>query len=279
MSEAMVNPQGGQIYSLLGAAMQEIGAIGKDSYNKQQGYQYRGIDAIYNALSPVLSKHGLFFTSEIIKQEREERTTAKGGNLLYSILTMRYRLNAPDGSYITTDVVGEGMDSGDKASNKAMSVAMKYAAFQLFCIPTEELVDPDAETPPQSVPKGHTPPPAYPKCEQCGGDVRELTAGNGAILPPAQVAEMTRKKYGKCLCSGCAAKAKAAKEAQAFDPVAAKEAFCKEHGISANDFANFRTAVIATRKCPDIPVEQLIKADFDMLTDAMKATFLQEAQG
>ena len=37
------------------------------------------------------------------------------------------------------------MDSGDKATNKAMSIAFKYACFQTFCIPTEEMVDPDAE--------------------------------------------------------------------------------------------------------------------------------------
>ena len=44
------------------------------------------------------------------------------------------------------------MDSGDKATNKAMSVAFKYACFQVFCIPTEEMRDPDAETPPPSTP-------------------------------------------------------------------------------------------------------------------------------
>ena len=44
------------------------------------------------------------------------------------------------------------MDSGDKASNKAMSSAFKYACFQVFCIATEEMKDPDAETPPPSTP-------------------------------------------------------------------------------------------------------------------------------
>ena len=43
------------------------------------------------------------------------------------------------------------MDSGDKASNKALSIAFKYACFQVFCIPTEEMKDPDAETPPDSI--------------------------------------------------------------------------------------------------------------------------------
>lgn len=142
----------GQIYTLIGKAMDEIGAIGKDSYNQQQKFRYRGIDAVMNALNPVMRKYGLFLTPEVLDHTREERQTNGGGRLIYSILTMRYTMYAPDGSNISAVVIGEGMDSGDKASNKAMSVAMKYAMFQLFCIPTEEMIDPDSETPPASIP-------------------------------------------------------------------------------------------------------------------------------
>ena len=56
----------GQIYGLIGKAMAEIGAIGKDSVNQQQGFKYRGIDAVYNTLYPVMAKYGLFITPEII---------------------------------------------------------------------------------------------------------------------------------------------------------------------------------------------------------------------
>ena len=144
--------ENGQIYGLIGNAMKEIGAIKKESHNNQQNYKYRGIDAVMNALSPVLMHNNLFLVPEVLDHKREERQTNRGGNLIYSILTMRYTMYAPDGSSVSATVIGEGMDSGDKASNKAMSVAMKYAMFQLFCIPTEEFVDPDSETPPPSVP-------------------------------------------------------------------------------------------------------------------------------
>lgn len=150
----------GEIYSLIGKAMDEIGAISKDSYNQQQKFKYRGIDAVMNALNPVMRKYGLFVTPEVLAHQREERQTANGGRLLYSILTMKYTMYAPDGSNVSAVVIGEGMDSGDKASNKAMSVAMKYAMFQLFCIPTEEMVDPDSETPPESKPVQKQPTPA-----------------------------------------------------------------------------------------------------------------------
>lgn len=137
--------EGQMIFGLIGQAMQMIGAIGKDSRNQQQGFAYRGIDAVMNALNPVMSKLGLFVCPEVLEQTREERVNAKGTTLLYSILKIKYTMYAPDGSNVSCVVIGEGMDTGDKASNKAMSVGMKYAAFQLLMIPTEEMVDPDSE--------------------------------------------------------------------------------------------------------------------------------------
>ena len=142
------------IYAAICGVMEDVGAVGKGDYNKQQGFKYRGIDAVMNALNPAMIKHKIFCTPEVLEQTREERTTAKGGNLIYSVCRMRYRFYTVDGSSVEAIVVGEGMDSGDKATNKAMAVAFKYACFQTFCIPTENLMDdPDKETPPPSVKK------------------------------------------------------------------------------------------------------------------------------
>ena len=140
------------IFETINAVMAEVGAIGKDSQNKQQGFMYRGVDAVMNALNPAFIKHKLFVTPEVISQKREERVTDKGKSLIYSILLVKYTFYAEDGSSVFVIVPGEGMDSGDKASNKAMSSAFKYACFQVFCIATEEMKDPDAETPPPSTP-------------------------------------------------------------------------------------------------------------------------------
>ena len=68
-------------------------------------------------------------------------------------MKIKYTFYAEDGSNVSAVVIGEGMDSAAKASNKAMAVGMKYAMFQVFCIPTEEMPDSDAETPPSSTPK------------------------------------------------------------------------------------------------------------------------------
>jgi len=138
-----------QIYGLIGKAMGMIGAIGKDSaavnYSGKKMYNFRGIDQVYNALNPVMSELGLFIIPEVLDQKREERESANKTTLIYSIVTVRFTMYAPDGSSVSGTVIGEGMDSGDKATNKAMSIAMKYFCFQVFCIPTEEMKDPDAE--------------------------------------------------------------------------------------------------------------------------------------
>ena len=139
------------IYETIPAVMAEIGVIGKDSWNKQ-GFAYRGIDAVMNALNPAMTKYKMFAVPKVLDHKREERHAAKGGNLIYSIITVEYTFYVEDGSSVSAIVIGEGMDSGDKATNKAMSAAFKYACFQTFCIPTEEMKDPDAETPPPSEP-------------------------------------------------------------------------------------------------------------------------------
>lgn len=141
------------IYQSITAIMEEVPAIGKDKINKQQGFKFRGIDDVMNTLQPLLSRHKVFIVPEILEQTREERQTKTGGNLIYSICKIKYKFYAEDGSSIEAITIGEGMDSGDKATNKAMAIAMKYALFQVFCIPTEEMKDPDAETPEESIKK------------------------------------------------------------------------------------------------------------------------------
>ena len=188
------------IYGLIAKAMGKVGAIGKDStatnFNGKKMYNFRGIDAVYNALNPVMSELGLFICPEVLEQSREERKSTSGGNLIYSILKIKFTMYAPDGSNVSCVVIGEGMDSGDKASNKAMSIALKYACFQLFMIPTEEMVDPDAEVhevQPKGQPqaKPQTPPkaPAKPQAAQV-----TTTATVPAVTPqkPAQAPKITQ---------------------------------------------------------------------------------------
>lgn len=217
------------IYGKIADCMRQLGAIGKDSYNQQQKFMYRGVDAVMNALNPVLTANHVFCVPEVLEQHREERQARSGGNLIYSILKMCYTLYAEDGSSVSATVIGEGMDSADKSSNKAMSVAYKYAMFQIFSIPTEEMADPDADTPPESTPKqAAKPPESTPKADNkaarnnawtalataLGKTNKEMSACVNSLIqanlaPNKPLAEYTDSEYGNLL-DGIAANFRAA---------------------------------------------------------------------
>lgn len=137
----------GKIYQAIAGMLRDVDAIAKTKRNEQQRFMFRGVDDVYNAVHPILAKHGVFITTEV-ENETRENLASKSGSALYSVrLKCRFRFWAEDGSHVSSVIVGEAMDSGDKATNKALSVAYKYALFQILCIPTEETaIDPDAHT-------------------------------------------------------------------------------------------------------------------------------------
>ena len=137
------------VYKAINAVQAELAKTGiaKDKRNAQQGYNFRGIDDVYAAVAPLLAKHGLCILPRVVSREVTERQTQKGGILFYTVVKMEFDfVCAEDGSKHTVTTVGEAMDSGDKSSNKAMSAAYKYAAFQAFAIPTEGDNDADSTT-------------------------------------------------------------------------------------------------------------------------------------
>ncbi|CDH33263.1 ERF family protein [Xenorhabdus bovienii] len=137
------------VYKAISNVAKELAETGikKNSENKHQKFMFRGIDAVYNALAPALVRHGLLILPRITERSVVERKSSTGGALFYVTVKAEFDFVATeDGSTHTVTTFGEAMDSGDKATNKAMSIAYKYAAFQAFCIPTEETaIDADAE--------------------------------------------------------------------------------------------------------------------------------------
>ena len=113
----------------------------------QQGasFKFRGIDDVYNALSPLLASSGLCILPRMLTRHCDERQSTAGKALFYVIVEAEFDfVSAEDGTHHTVRTFGEAMDSGDKATNKAMSAAYKYACMQAFSIPTEGDNDPDA---------------------------------------------------------------------------------------------------------------------------------------
>jgi len=156
--------------------------ISKGSRNQQQGYSFRGIDDIYNALSAQLAVADLCILPRMVSRTQEERTTAKGGVLFYVTVQAEFDfVSAKDGSHHTVTMFGEAMDTADKATNKAMSAAYKYACLQVFCIPTEGMAnDADATT--------HEPAP-----KQTPAQKKVLESKLAAIRQPQPVAAIAEQ--------------------------------------------------------------------------------------
>jgi len=128
------------VYQVINKVMADINKTGiaKGRKNLQQNYAFRGIDDVYNALSSSMAAHGLVVLPRVLSRDVTERTTKSGTSLFYVVVEVEFDfVSSEDGSKHVVRTIGEAMDSADKATNKAMSAAYKYAALQTFCIPTE----------------------------------------------------------------------------------------------------------------------------------------------
>ena len=142
----------GLIYKKMSEVMRDIGSVGKDQKNQAQGFKFRGIDQFINSLYPALTKHGVFMAPRCVGEQHElkevTRGSGKAGVDKHVTIMMEYDFFAEDGSKVTVGPIpAEGLDSGDKATNKALSAALKYALIQTFAIPTEDMAEADLDSP------------------------------------------------------------------------------------------------------------------------------------
>lgn len=164
------------IYAALSAVMGDVGHVGKTRKNTQQNYQFRGIDDVLSAVQDVLVKHGVVVVPRVLKTWRSVVQT-KGGSVMYSVrLLVEHKFYARDGSHVVCVTLGEAMDTGDKASNKAMSQALKYALVETLCIPTYEKDrdteehSPELAAQQQRSASSRSPAPAKPRAAPPTGD-------------------------------------------------------------------------------------------------------------
>jgi hypothetical protein len=120
--------------------------IGKSRKNEQQGYRFRSVDDVYAAIGGLLAANKICMLPRVTERSMVERPTKSGGVSTYATLTVEFDIvSAVDGSKHTVCTMGEAMDMADKATNKAMSAAFKYACFLAFQIPVEGSVDNDTD--------------------------------------------------------------------------------------------------------------------------------------
>jgi hypothetical protein len=140
----MSETKSGEIYGALAAVMAEVGSVGKSRQNPQQGYKFRGIDDVMAHVQGVLAKFKVICIPFVVSVDREMVATKSGGTMASVRAIIDHTFFAADGSSVVARTIGEAMDSGDKASNKSMSAALKYALVEALMIPTYE-VDRDTE--------------------------------------------------------------------------------------------------------------------------------------
>jgi hypothetical protein len=183
-----------KVFGAICAVMADLGKEGitKDRKNEQQGFKFRGVDDVYNALSPLLAKHRLAMLPRFTERSVVEHQSNNGKALYFVTVKGSFLLaSADDGSTVEISTFGEAQDSADKATNKAMSAAYKYAAFQAFAIPTEGDNDADAYTPPPStrVAPKQPPPQAAPTKDTMMDDIGALWAAKS----PAELAALVTR--------------------------------------------------------------------------------------
>src|SRR5512137_398698 len=127
------------------AVMKEVQGIAKRDRNSAQGFNFRGIDAVVNKVGPALREAGGFILPEIVSEQHSTAVTAKGSQINVVHLTVKFGIYGLDGEPIVGSVAAEAMDSGDKATAKAMSVALRTFLLQVLALPTDE-PDPDSFT-------------------------------------------------------------------------------------------------------------------------------------
>ena len=135
----------GQIHEALAAVMNSCTSVAKRDRNDHQRFMFRGIDAVVNAVGPILREHHVTVRPVVqhVSYDVVQTTTGKPATACRVIVD--YVFGAPDGSEITATVAAEAWDSGDKAAPKAMSVAFRTALLQTLALPTDE-PDPDSHT-------------------------------------------------------------------------------------------------------------------------------------
>lgn len=140
------------IYAALSAVMEDVGAVKKGDRNSKQGYNFRGVDAVVQAVYPALVKHKVSVLPTV--QMFEHGSVEVGQNrtpMGHARVIVQYTFTASDGSSVSCSAAGEAMDSGDKATPKAMSIALRTALLQALMLPTDD-PEPDAQTYERSTP-------------------------------------------------------------------------------------------------------------------------------
>jgi hypothetical protein len=145
------------IRKALNAVMADVGAVKKLDHNSSgTGFNFRGIDAVTNAVYPALVKHGVIIAPKVLSYDYGTVVVGRNRTEMGHVrLTVEFTWYGPEDDQIVTVAAGEAFDSGDKATAKAHSVAFRTTLLQTLCLPTDE-PDPDSHSYERSEPPVRT---------------------------------------------------------------------------------------------------------------------------
>lgn len=181
---------GPSVTEALTSVMDGVRAVRKEQRNSQQNYNFRGIDAVMNAVGPLLREHGVVIIPEAETLEQESYATRSGTAMLRTTVRMRYTIHGPDGSTITGSAYGEAADAGDKGIAKAQSVAYRVFLLQALTIPTDDADVDDESHERAAAPVEATPQQRGFKSKQELTDTWDSLVSRSAALPEHQAAEL-----------------------------------------------------------------------------------------
>lgn len=148
------------IYEKLQAITNEIGVIEKNLKVEISSYKsYKAVSErdVLDGVKPLENKYRVYsypserkvIESDVLVKETEYNGKTTKTNQLYMRLEITYRfvnIDKPE-EYVDIKSYGDGIDTGDKATGKAMTYADKYALMKAYKLSTGD--DPDKDASPK----------------------------------------------------------------------------------------------------------------------------------
>ena len=130
------------ILQAINAVMKEVGYVRKQK-SPDLSYTFAGEAALISALRPSMVEQGIvMYVGKVYDVVSREYASRSGAAMMNVTLTADIVFeHGESDTHITVQARGEASDNSDKANNKAMTCAYKYALRETFMIETGD--DPD----------------------------------------------------------------------------------------------------------------------------------------
>ncbi len=179
------------IYEKILAIMNEVQYLAKDDHVSFGSTSYKALseEKVTSVMRQKLVKYKLIVYP--IAQTASRDKTITHVDVIY-----RMQDTEDPSQYIDIASCGDGADTQDKGSGKAMTYAFKYMWLRTFALPTGE--DPDKISSAELDARQES-----PKCENCGGDITATTKRNGELWEVPDIVTYSKKRLGRQLCAAC----------------------------------------------------------------------------